>query len=413
MPVYNYVAVNPMGKLVKRYVEAENEQQAVERLRNAGIRINAIQKANPLSPAAINTALQKLSGIKLQSLVVFSRQFATMINAGIPIVRCLDVLENQTSDPIFAPIVSRVKSDVMAGKTLTEALSRHPRAFSALFCSMVRAAEAGGILDTVLHRLATFLEKEAELRAKVKSAMMYPTIIFIFAISVTTGLFLFVLPAFKQMFAEIIIDGKPLELPFLSRMIFVIGDFVRAYFYIPAGMLLGLVVAYKALRRTEKGKRIVDGAKLNLPILGDLIRKMAISRFSRTFGTLVQSGVQIVPALEIVAETAGNVVVRDAVLSARESIKEGQRLSGPLAASGVFPVMVTQMMEIGEESGKLSDMLAKIADFYDMEVEAAIKGLTSMIEPLLIIFVGTMVGLIAVAVIMPLPRMQDALRKAR
>jgi len=336
-----------------------------------------------------------------------------MINAGIPVIRCLDVLENQADDPVFAPIISRVKSDVMAGKTLTEALLSHPQAFSPLFCSMVRAAEVGGILDIVLNRLAAFLEKEAEIRSKVKSAMMYPTVIFLFAIAVTTGLFLFVLPTFKKMFTEISIDGKPLELPFLSNLIFMVGDLIKAYFFIPVGLVIGGVIAYRSLQKTEKGQRIIDGAKLRLPIVGDLIRKIAISRFSRTFGTLTQSGVPIMQALEIVADTAGNTIVRDAVLAARLSIREGQRLSPPLAASGVFPPMVTQMIEIGEEAGKVSEMLDKIADFYDTEVDATIKGLTSMIEPLMIMFVGSIVGLIAIAVLMPIPKMQEALRKTK
>lgn len=413
MPVYNYIAVNQAGKQVRKFIEADTPQQAADRLRASGLRVSELKPAGRYSMAALNASLQRMGGVKAQSLVIFSRQFATMINAGIPVIRCLDVLESQTNDPVFAPVVARIKSDVMAGKTLTEALMRHPRVFSALFCSMVRAAEVGGILDIVLNRLAGFLEKEAEIRSKVKSAMMYPTVIFVFAITVTTGLFLFVLPTFKKMFAEIEIDGKPLELPFLSNLIFMIGDFIKNYFYIPAGLVVLALIAYKALRRTDKGQHLIDAWKLRLPVVGDLIRKIAISRFSRTFGTLTQSGVPIMQALEIVADTAGNCIVRDAVLGARESIKRGERLGVPLAASGVFPPMVTQMIEIGEEAGKISEMLEKIADFYDTEVDATIKGLTSMIEPLMIMFVGTIVGLIAVAVLMPIPKMQQALRGAR
>lgn len=413
MPVYNYIAVNQAGKQVRKFIEADTPQQAADRLRASGLRVSELKPAGRYSMAALNASLQRMGGVKAQSLVIFSRQFATMINAGIPVIRCLDVLESQTNDPVFAPVVARIKSDVMAGKTLTEALMRHPRVFSALFCSMVRAAEVGGILDIVLNRLAGFLEKEAEIRSKVKSAMMYPTVIFVFAITVTTGLFLFVLPTFKKMFAEIEIDGKPLELPFLSNLIFMIGDFVKNYFYIPAGLVILALIAYKALLRTDKGRHLIDAWKLRLPVVGDLIRKIAISRFSRTFGTLTQSGVPIMQALEIVADTAGNCIVRDAVLGARESIKRGERLGAPLAASGVFPPMVTQMIEIGEEAGKISEMLEKISDFYDAEVDATIKGLTSMIEPVMIMFVGTIVGLIAVAVLMPIPKMQEALRGAR
>lgn len=413
MPVYNYIAVNQAGKQVRKFIEADTPQQAADRLRASGLRVSELKPAGRYSMAALNASLQRMGGVKAQSLVIFSRQFATMINAGIPVIRCLDVLESQTNDPVFAPVVARIKSDVMAGKTLTEALMRHPRVFSALFCSMVRAAEVGGILDIVLNRLAGFLEKEAEIRSKVKSAMMYPTVIFVFAITVTTGLFLFVLPTFKKMFAEIEIDGKPLELPFLSNLIFMIGDFVKNYFYIPAGLVILALIAYKALLRTDKGRHLIDAWKLRLPVVGDLIRKIAISRFSRTFGTLTQSGVPIMQALEIVADTAGNCIVRDAVLGARESIKRGERLGAPLAASGVFPPMVTQMIEIGEEAGKISEMLEKISDFYDAEVDATIKGLTSMIEPVMIMFVGTIVGLIAVTVLMPIPKMQEALRGAR
>lgn len=413
MPVYNYTATNQAGKPVKKFIEADNPQQAMERLRSSGMKVTDLKEAGKYSISAMNAALQKMQGVKPQTLVIFSRQFSTMINAGIPVVRCLDVLEAQTEDPVFGPVMTRIKSDVMAGKTLTEALSRHPSVFNSLFCSMVRAAEVAGILDIVLQRLAVFLEKEAEMRAKIKSAMMYPTVIFFFAIAVVTGLFLFVLPTFKKMFSEIIINGKPLELPFLSQMIFAIGDFVKGYFYIPMGIVVGLVIAYRSMSKTESGKRKIDALKLKLPIIGDLIRKTAISRFSRTFGTLTQSGVPIMQALEIVADTAGNTIVRDAVMAARQSIREGQRLGGPLAASGVFPPMVTQMIEIGEESGKISEMLEKIADFYDTEVDATIKGLTSMIEPLMIMFVGGMVGLIAVAVFMPISKMQEALRQAK
>ncbi len=413
MPVYNYVAINQAGKPVKKFIESDNQSQALERLRGAGLRVSEIREASKFSMAAMNAALQRMSGVKPGTLVIFSRQFATMINAGIPVIRCLDVLENQATDPAFGGVMTKVKSDVMAGKTLTESLTRHPHVFSTLFCSMVRAAEVGGILDIVLQRLATFMEKEAEIRSKVKGAMMYPTVIFSFAVLVTTGLFLFVLPIFKKMFSEMTFDGKPLELPFLSKIIFMVGDFVKGYFYVPVGIVVLLIVAFKTLQKTDKGKRIIDGLKLKLPVVGDLIRKMAISRFSRTFGTLTQSGVPIMQALEIVADTAGNTIVRDAVLAARQSIREGQRLYGPLAASGVFPPMVTQMIEIGEEAGKLSEMLEKIADFYDTEVDATIKGLTSMIEPIMIILVGCIVGLIAVAVFLPITKMQEALRKAR
>ena len=207
-PVYNYIAVNQAGKQVRKFIEADTPQQAADRLRASGLRVSELKPAGRYSMAALNASLQRMGGVKAQSLVIFSRQFATMINAGIPVIRCLDVLESQTNDPVFAPVVARIKSDVMAGKTLTEALMRHPRVFSALFCSMVRAAEVGGILDIVLNRLAGFLEKEAEIRSKVKSAMMYPTVIFVFAITVTTGLFLFVLPTFKDVRRDRI-DGKP------------------------------------------------------------------------------------------------------------------------------------------------------------------------------------------------------------
>ena len=396
MPQFSYEAVEPSGRVVKGSLEAESASTVLSKLQSLNYTVVDVVQ----SRAAMKMpAFGKKSGgkVKLAALVIFSRQFATMVNAGINILKCLDILEAQTKDPVLKPIITEVRKDVVGGASLTDAMAKHPKVFSKLFVSMVRAAEVGGILDTILDRLALFLEKEQEIIGRIKGAMVYPVCVLIFAMIMVLAMFVFVLPTFKQIFSE---SGT--DLPLITKVLFMLSDFIRGNWFLiptlPAAIFFGLKWYYT----TPQGQWNIDKIKLRLPIVGDMIQKMAISRFSRTFGTLVNSGVPVLRALEIVAETAGNVVIAKAVDDCRNSVREGQRIAQPLANSGVFPQMVTQMMDIGEETGRMSDMLIKIAGFYDNEVDVAVKALTSLIEPLLIILLGGIVGFIVGSIMVPM-----------
>jgi type IV pilus assembly protein PilC len=341
--------------------------------------------------------LAGLQRVKLRELVVFSRQFATMIDAGLSVVKCLDILQQQCPNPRLREVVAAVKHDIAGGSSLTDALGKHPRVFPPLYVNMIKSAEVGGILDEVLDRLATFLEKEQEVRGKVKSAMMYPGVVLTFALLMLTALIFFVLPKFKLIF-----ETMELKLPVSTRFLLNFSAFFFQHWYLFLVGLVGAVAAAKFYGRTEKGRRVIDGLKLRAPIFGELLLKSCISRFARTFGTLIASGVPVLRALEIVADTAGNRVIAESVWRARTSIKEGDKISTPLFSSKVFPVMVTQMIAVGEETGRLDEMLVKVSDFYDSEVDAALKGITSLIEPLMIVGLGLIVGFIAVSVISPI-----------
>jgi len=403
MPVYTYEAVEPGGRTVKGSVEAENSAAVLTKLQGANFTVVELVEDKNATPRARG---KRGGRVKLNALVVFSRQFATMVSAGINILKCLDILEAQTKDPVLKPILGEVRKDVVGGSSLTDALARHPATFSKLFVSMVRAAEVGGILDTILDRLATFLEKEQEIIGKIKGAMVYPVAVLVFAMLMVVAMFIFVLPTFKQIFADV-----DTELPMITQLLFTLSDLLRGYWYLLPTIPMGVYFGFKYYNSTPRGHYHLDSIKLRLPVFGELIQKMAISRFSRTLGTLVNSGVPVLRALEIVAETAGNVVLSRAVEEARNSVREGQRISRPLAASGLFPQMVTQMMDIGEETGRMSDMLIKVATFYDNEVEVAVKALTSLIEPLLIILLGGIVGFIVGSIMVPMFTLVNAINK--
>ncbi|MFN3648730.1 MAG: type II secretion system F family protein [Armatimonadota bacterium] len=396
MPQFSYEAVEPSGRVVKGTIDAESASAVLGKLQSLNFTVvDVVQAKNAAGGGLLGG---KAGGkVKLASLVVFSRQFATMVNAGINILKCLDILEQQAKDPVLKPVIGELRKDVVAGSTLTDALARHPKVFSKLFVSMVRAAEVGGILDQILDRLATFLEKEQEVIGRIKGAMVYPVCVLVFAMLMVLAMFAFVLPTFKEIFAE---AGG--ELPLITQMLFMLSDFIRGYWYTLLAIPPGLFFGTKWYYGTEQGRWNLDKLKLRIPVVGELVLKMAVSRFSRTFGTLVNSGVPVLRALEIVAETAGNVVIARAVDEARQSVREGQRISAPLAASGVFPLMVTQMMDIGEETGRMSEMLIKISTFYDNEVEVAVKALTSLIEPMLIILLGGIVGFIVGSIMVPM-----------
>lgn len=396
MATFVYEAVDPIGRSVRGRIEADSEKLVLSKLHDQHFHVLSVQEQR--GSAAFSLGGNKNSGqAKLASLVVFSRQFATMIDAGIPVMKCMDILEGQTKDLPLKAALAAIRKDVKGGLSLGDSLAKHPNCFSNLYVNMIRAAELGGILDTILDRLAGFLEKEMEIRQKIKSAMMYPIIVLCFALGIVAALFFFVLPRFKEIFASMNV-----EMPGMTLALFAISDFMVEYWYsfpIVAG------VSYYAVRRyyaTPKGRMHIDALKLKAPIIGELVLKMAVSRFCRTFGVLISSGVPMMRSMEIIGDTAGNAVISKAIADAKASIRDGNRLSTPLTASGLFPAMVTHMIDIGEETGRLSEMLVKVSDFYDAEVDAAVKGLTSMIEPILIVFMGVVVGFIAISIMAPM-----------
>jgi type IV pilus assembly protein PilC len=395
MPTYQYEAVDPQGKTISGRIEGDSVDAVRSKMADLHYYIVSLRESR--GGGTGGGIFDKFRRVKLRELVVFSRQFATMIDAGLSVVKCLDILQQQARDEKLKSVIAQAKHDVGAGASLTDALARHPLIFNNLYVSMIRSAEAGGILDTVLDRLATFLEKEQEVRQKVKSAMMYPTVVFVFALLVLVALVFFVLPKFRMIF-----ESMEVKLPWITKTMLSGSTIALAYWYVPVIVVVGGFIAYRMYVRTEQGRTNVDAMKLRVPVVGDLLLKISVSRFARTFGTLIASGVPVLRAMEIVVETAGNRVVGETIKRARSSVKEGERISGPLFQSRIFPVMVTQMIAVGEETGRLDQMLSKVSDFYDTEVDATLKGLTSLIEPLMIVGLGFIVGFIAVSVISPI-----------
>ncbi|MBC8137621.1 MAG: type II secretion system F family protein [Fibrella sp.] len=394
MATFTYEAIDAVGRQVKSSIEAETEQQVLSKLREQRFSILSVQERKS-SAFNMNTSY---GGPKLISIVVFSRQFATMIDAGIPVTKCLDILEAQTKDVPLKNAINQVRKDVKSGSNLGDALAKHPACFNRLYVNMIRAAEIGGILDSILDRLATFLEKEMEIKQKVQAATIYPVIVLIMSIGMIFALFAFVLPTFKVIFADINV-----ELPMTTQVMFIISDWIVHYgwFVLPA-LGAGLFFGFKQYYKTPQGRMQLDTVKLKFPIIGDMVLKMSVSRFARTFGVLIAAGVPMMRAMEIIGETAGNAVLTKAINDARSAVRDGQRISTPLAASGLFPQMVTHMIDIGEETGRLTEMLTKVSDFYDKEVDAQVKGLTSIIEPILIVFMGVIVGFIAISIMGPM-----------
>jgi len=404
VPTYKYNAMDQSGRTVAGTLEAESVELVRGKLADLKYHVLSIRQSR--AKASIQDMLNGMQKVKLRDLVVFSRQFATMIDAGLSVVKCLDILQKQCRNPRLKDVIGQVKHDVAGGTSLTEAVQRHPKVFTPLYVNMIRSAEAGGILDTVLDRLSSFLEKEQETRTKIKSAMAYPAVVFAFSMLMLLGLMFFVLPKFKGIF-----EAMGLELPLSTKIMLNSSTYFQQYWYIALVLMVGSVVFIRVASRTEKGKYAIDAAKLKLPVFGDLMLKTAVSRFARTFGTLITSGVPVLRALEIVSDTAGNLVVSETVARARQSIKEGDKISTPLFTSKVFPVMVTQMIAVGEETGRLDQMLVKVANFYDEEVDATLKALTSLIEPLMIVGLGGIVGFIAISVISPIYSLVGSLGK--
>ncbi len=399
MLVFAYKAKGADGNIIEGTVDAEEQKAAVARLRDQKLVILEIGE-KITGPLEMLKALFKRKGkVYTRDLVLFSRQLSTLVGAGVPIVQSLAILENQAENPAFKEVLNAVRVDIESGLSISDALRKHPDAFPELYTSMIKAGELGGILDTILERLTAYLESNEALRAKVKSAMMYPLIVLSICFIITVFLLTFVIPRFAAIF-----ESFGAQLPLLTQTLLDLSTFVKqpVHFIGIALSPVGLWYAYKRAYKTPMGQKWIDSQTLKLPLFGIILKKVAVARFTRTLGTLIKSGVPILQALETVASTAGNVVIAEAVLGARESIREGGHLSDPLKKSGVFPNMVTAMISVGEETGALDTMLSKIADFYDQEVDTAVKGLTSLIEPIVIVVMGTIVGTIVAAMFLPM-----------
>lgn len=400
MPVFVYEARDAGGQLRKDTIEAQNVRMATQRLQEQKMTVIHIkEKSANVAQTDLLGWYQKMRRVNEQALTVFSRQFATMINAGLAMVRCLDILSEQTEDKKLQQVLVQVRRDVEGGSTLSNALGKHPTVFSTLYISMVKAGEMGGVLDEVLERLAGFMEKDFSLKKKVKSALTYPVVILVMAMGIVFFLVTYILPTFVTLF-----EGMSLKLPLPTQILIGITKGARNPAIMIPCLALCVIGGFFLNRyiQTPVGKKQYDLLKLNIPVFGLLNKKVAISRFCRTLGTLLSSGVPIMQALEIVGKASGNEIIAMTVTKIRESIREGESIASPLGASGMFPPMVTQMVAVGEETGNLDAMLSKISDFYDTEVEYLLASLTSMLEPIMIVGMGGIVGFIVISVFLPL-----------
>jgi len=397
--VFSYKAKDQKGKLVDGEVEASDQREAINKIKSLKLSVVSISQSKKKR--------SKEGKVKPKEIVIFSRQLSTLVSSGVPIVQSLGILESQAETKNFKQVIERVRQDIEGGLSISDAMAKHPKAFDELYVSMIRAGEVGGILDTILDRLATYLESSSALKDKVKSALMYPMIVGSIAIVLTIFLVIFVIPIFKNIFM-----GFGAELPLITRIVIGTSDFLKAniiYIIIAAG---GGAYGIKKYISTDAGRRKFDYILLKMPVFGMILKKVAIARFSRTLGTLVKSGVPILQGLETVAKTSGNKIIEGVLLDSMKSIREGGKISDPLKKSDVFPSMVVQMISVGEETGSLDNMLSKIADFYDQEVDAAVKGLTSMIEPIVMVFMGAVIGFIVIAMFIPMFEMGEIASKA-
>jgi type IV pilus assembly protein PilC len=392
MAKFNWEGVNRNGEKKKGVMEAQDATAVETRLRNEGLSQVRARKA------ARELQIVFGSGVNPKDLQIFTRQLATMIDAGLPLVQCLDILANQTPNKIFAKTLAQVKSSVEQGATFSESLRRHPKIFDDLFVNLVAAGEVGGILDAILERLATYIEKAVKLKAQLKSALVYPIGILVVAVGVIAVMLVKVIPTFEKMYA----DFGNAELPTPTQVVINISHGFTERWYIPVGLIFILFFGGGALRRTEKGKLVFDAVMLRIPVIGGTLRKIVVARFTRTLGTLLAAGVPILDALDICAKTAGNTVVTRGIMRAREKISEGHDMAGPLTDAKVFPPMVVQMIGVGEQTGAMETMLQKIADFYEEEVDAAVSAMTSLIEPIMMAFLGVVVGGLIIAMYLPI-----------
>lgn len=400
MKTYKYTAKDAKGSTVIGILDAESDTEVAELLHKKDLIVISVEETKK------KAAFVSGRKVKLDDLVIFSRQLATMIDAGIPLVQCLGILGEQTENENLKGVVITVRQDIEAGMSFCDALNKHPAVFSELFVNMARAGEASGMLDEVLDRLASYLEKNAALARKVSSSLVYPAVVVTMAILITAVLLLKVVPTFKGIFE--MLGGK---LPLPTMILIAASDIVRKFFFYVVALLVIAGFLLKRYIATEKGRYNFDYLKLKVPVLGVLFRKVAVAKFSRTFSTLIKSGVNVLNALEIVGKTSGNKVVEGAVFNCRTAVREGESISQPLSKSGVFPPMVCRMIGVGEQTGQLEKMLSKIADFYDEQVDAAVAALTSMIEPLVIAFLGVIIGGIVIALFLPIFKITELIAK--
>jgi type IV pilus assembly protein PilC len=399
MPTYVFKGRNRLGEVIVGERAADSRDVLRQLLRREQVMLTSVKEKGR------EVAVPKLAGrrkkVKAKDLAIFTRQFSVMIDAGLPLVQCLEILAQQQENKYFATVLTQTRQDVEEGSTLASAMAKHPKVFDQLFVNMIEAGEAGGILDLILQRLSTYIEKIVKLRRDVVSAMIYPAAVVVIAIAVIAVIMVFVIPSFQSIFTGLLGPGEQLPLP--TRIVVGISDFLASiYGFVILGVIVGAVVAVRAYYKTPKGRRQIDGLMLKIPILGAILRKIAVARFSRTLATLLSSGVPILQSLDITARTAGNVILEEAITKIRVGVERGESVVEPLKATEVFPNMVAQMVGIGEQTGALDSMLGKIADFYEQEVDSAIAGLLTLIEPVMIGFLGVTIGSIVISMYLPL-----------
>jgi type IV pilus assembly protein PilC len=392
MPKFKWEATTRAGEVKQGAMEAADEAAVMNRLRADGLNPRKVRKS------AKEITISFGSGVQPKELQIFTRQLATMIDAGLPLVQCLDILANQQQNKIFARVLNQVKASVEQGATFSDALKKHPKVFDELYVNLVAAGEVGGILDTILNRVATYIEKAVKLKGQLKSAMVYPIAVMLIAFAVIAVMMIKVIPTFEEMYKEF--DGAKLPKP--TQVVIAISNGFIDYWYIIFGALFGVIMFVSAALKYDRPRDILDATLLRLPIMGPVIRKVVVARFTRTLGTLLASGVPILDALEICAKTAGNRVVKRSIMHAREKIAEGQDMAGPLGETKVFPSMVIQMIGVGEQTGAMDSMLQKVADFYEEEVDIAVGAMTSLIEPAMMAFLGVVVGGLIIAMYLPI-----------
>jgi len=392
MPNYSWKGRTRGGRVQEGVLVAESKEAAIATLRKQQIIVTTVTEKGK------EFALPKIGGgISSKEIAVFTRQFSVMIDAGLPLVQCLEILGSQQENRTFQKILLAVRQDVESGSTLADALRKHPKAFDDLYCNMVAAGEAGGILDTILQRLSTYIEKIVKLRSAVRSALVYPTAVILIAIGVVWVILWKVIPTFATLF-----EGLGASLPLPTRITIALSNFIGAWWWLILGAVATTIFLLVRYHKTYKGRRVIDGAMLKMPVLGTVLKKIAVARFCRTLGTLVSSGVPILEGLEITARTSGNAILEDAIMATRASVEEGKTIAEPLKAASVFPPMVVQMVAVGEQTGALETMLSKIADFYEDEVDEATANLLALLEPVMICFLGVIIGGIVISMYLPM-----------
>ena len=404
MATFAYVGRTRSGAVKKGELSAKTRDEAVDQLRKQSVVVTSLEEKKS-GKGGFNLSFG--SGLTDKDLVVFTRQFGTMINAGLPLVQCLEILSTQSENKVLRETVGEVKTQVEAGSTFSDALRRHPKVFDDLYVNLVHAGEVGGLLDTILTRLAQYIEKAMKLKGAIKSAMIYPAAILGVAVVVITVLMIWVIPIFAKMFNEL--SGGKMGLPGPTQLVIDISNMFTSYWYVMLGSIVAIIFGVKKYYATAQGRMAIDKFLLKTPVFGDLIRKASVAKFTRTLGTLLASGVPLLDGLAICAKTAGNKVIEMTLVNARVSISGGKTIADPLAASGVFPKMVTHMIAVGESTGALDAMLGKIADFYEDEVDSAVAALTSLLEPIMMIFLGIVIGFIVIAMYLPIFKMSEAI----